>query len=85
MHFNWPIKLWVIQNRQEAFEFTLQGPSLKFHADSIIALAGAPCSATLDGVNVDFLAADQHQSRANFGNSDKLNRVAVLILRSVTG
>ncbi|WP_180135836.1 urea carboxylase [Acinetobacter sp. YH12070] len=46
----------IVGNPKSAagFEFTLQGPSLKFHADSIVAIAGAPCSATLDGVNVDF-------------------------------
>lgn len=36
------------------FEFTLMGPTLKFHADTIIALAGASCSALLDGQKVDF-------------------------------
>lgn len=30
-------------------EFTLQGPVLKFHSETIIALTGAECQATLDG------------------------------------
>ncbi|MEG1157644.1 MAG: 5-oxoprolinase/urea amidolyase family protein, partial [Acinetobacter sp.] len=36
------------------FEFTLQGPSLKFHQDSVIALTGAPCLAQLDDKPVAF-------------------------------
>jgi urea carboxylase len=36
------------------FEFTLQGPSLKFHQDSVIALTGAPCPAQLDDKPVTF-------------------------------
>ena len=36
------------------FEFTLQGPSLKFHQDSMIALTGAPCPAQLDDKPVTF-------------------------------
>jgi urea carboxylase len=36
------------------FEFTLQGPSLKFHQDSVIALTGAPCPAQLDNETVAF-------------------------------
>ena len=37
-----------------AFEFTLQGPVLKFHADSVIALTGASCTASLDDQVVAF-------------------------------
>ncbi len=36
------------------FEFTLQGPSLKFHQDSVIALTGAPCPVQLDDKPVAF-------------------------------
>lgn len=36
------------------FEFTLQGPVLKFHTENIVALTGAPCQASVDGVGVDF-------------------------------
>lgn len=36
------------------FEFTLQGPVLKFHTENIVALTGAPCQASVDGVEVDF-------------------------------
>lgn len=35
-----------------ALEFTLQGPTLLFHADALIALTGADCQASLDGVAV---------------------------------
>lgn len=34
-------------------EFTLQGPTLRFHGDAIIALTGADCPAALDGQPVD--------------------------------
>ncbi len=40
------------------FEFTLQGPSLKFHQDTVIALTGAPCPAQLDDKPVGILATD---------------------------
>ncbi|AOA58151.1 urea carboxylase [Acinetobacter larvae] len=36
------------------FEFSLYGPSLKFHCDAVIAITGAPCQATLDGIAVAF-------------------------------
>ena len=36
------------------FEFTLQGPSLKFHQDTVIALTGAPCPVQLDDKPVAF-------------------------------
>ena len=46
----------IVGNAQTAagFEFTLEGPTLKFHAQSIIALTGAPCCVSLDGTAVDF-------------------------------
>lgn len=37
-----------------ALELTLQGPTLKFHTDTMIALTGADCPATLDGEPVDY-------------------------------
>ena len=36
------------------FEFTLIGPTIKFHADTIIALAGAEMPALLDGTEVPY-------------------------------
>ena len=36
------------------FEFTLQGPVLKFHKETIVALTGAPCQASVDEIPVDF-------------------------------
>lgn len=36
------------------FEFTLIGPTLKFHVETIIALTGAPCRALLDGQAIQF-------------------------------
>lgn len=46
----------IVGNAADAagFEFTLQGPSLKFHQDSIIALTGAPSAAYLDDEAVEF-------------------------------
>ena len=35
-------------------EFTLQGPTLRFHSDAVIALTGADCPATLDGEPVAY-------------------------------
>lgn len=35
-------------------ECTIQGPSLRFHGDALIALTGAPCTASLDGEAVEF-------------------------------
>ena len=40
------------------FEFTLVGPTLKFHTDTIIALAGASCAALLDDKKIDFYKID---------------------------
>ncbi|WP_445115723.1 urea carboxylase [Acinetobacter sp. WZC-1] len=46
----------IVGNPKQAagFEFTLQGPTLKFHADTVIALTGAPSPATLDDQPVSF-------------------------------
>ncbi|WP_048697724.1 urea carboxylase, partial [Erwinia piriflorinigrans] len=40
----------IVGNAEEAagLEFTLQGPTLRFHSDTLIALTGALCPATLD-------------------------------------
>ncbi|MDR3481334.1 MAG: urea carboxylase [Burkholderiaceae bacterium] len=37
-----------------AIEATVQGPTLRFHCDAVIALTGAPTAATLDGAPVAF-------------------------------
>lgn len=44
----------IVGNAPEAagFEFTLQGPIFKFHADSIVAITGAMCEVSLDGESV---------------------------------
>ncbi|MEG1038783.1 MAG: urea carboxylase [Pseudomonas sp.] len=41
----------IVGNHESAagLEFTLQGPTLRFHSDCLIALTGADCSAQLDG------------------------------------
>ncbi|MCF9034898.1 5-oxoprolinase/urea amidolyase family protein, partial [Acinetobacter nectaris] len=46
----------IVGNLESAagFEFTLKGPILKYHADTVIALTGAPCEATLDGHKINF-------------------------------
>lgn len=46
----------IVGNSEQAagFEFTLLGPSLRFHADTVIALTGGQGSADLDGVAVEF-------------------------------
>lgn len=48
----------IVGNHESAagLEFTLQGPTLRFHSDSVIALAGADCPATLDGEAVAYWA-----------------------------
>ncbi|MBF8221714.1 urea carboxylase [Halomonas sp. 328] len=48
----------IVGNRPEAagLECTLEGPTLRFHSDAMIALTGAPAPATLDGVPVAFHA-----------------------------
>ncbi|RRZ88146.1 urea carboxylase [Erwinia sp. 198] len=44
----------IVGNAEEAagLEFTLQGPTLRFHTDAVIALTGADCPATLDAAPV---------------------------------
>ncbi len=46
----------IVGNTEQAagFEFTLLGPTLRFHADTMIALTGGHCAADLDGVAVQF-------------------------------
>ncbi|MEM6160294.1 urea carboxylase [Erwinia sp. P6884] len=46
----------IVGNAAEAagLEFTLQGPTLRFHSDAVIALTGAECPATLDGQPVSY-------------------------------
>ncbi|MFT4639266.1 MAG: urea carboxylase [Verrucomicrobiales bacterium] len=45
----------IAGNQQEAagLEMTMMGPRLRFHSDSVIALAGADMGATLDGEAID--------------------------------
>lgn len=51
----------IVGNPQNAagFEFTLLGPTLKFHTATTIALTGAPCCATLDDQPITFWSAIQ--------------------------
>lgn len=46
----------IVGNHDSAagLEFTLQGPTLRFHSDAVIALTGADCPATLDDVSLDY-------------------------------
>jgi len=46
----------IVGNHPEAagLEFTLQGPTLRFHCDAVIALTGASCPASLDDVPVAY-------------------------------
>ncbi|MBC3944542.1 urea carboxylase [Erwinia persicina] len=46
----------IVGNAEEAagLEFTLQGPTLRFHSDALIALTGAACPASLDGEEVAY-------------------------------
>ncbi|MGA4474145.1 urea carboxylase [Ectopseudomonas chengduensis] len=46
----------IVGNAAEAagLEFTLQGPTLRFHSDALIALTGADCPATLDDATVAY-------------------------------
>ena len=46
----------IVGNAEEAagLEFTLQGPTLRFHSDAMIALTGAECPAALDGESVAY-------------------------------
>ena len=61
-----------------ALECTATGPALKFHSDTVIALAGAPMDATLDGKPLAFW-----QSHAiSAGSVVRLGRVAGAGLRA---
>ncbi|MEO4047771.1 urea carboxylase [Pseudomonas sp. CAU 1711] len=46
----------IVGNHASAagLEFTLQGPTLRFHCDALIALTGADCPAELDGESVAY-------------------------------
>ncbi|QNK31268.1 urea carboxylase [Serratia sp. JUb9] len=46
----------IVGNHPSAagLEFTLQGPTLRFHCDATIALTGADCPATLDDVALEY-------------------------------
>ncbi|MXP54571.1 urea carboxylase [Pantoea sp. Seng] len=46
----------IVGNHDSAagLEFTLQGPTLRFHSDAVIALTGADCPAELDGASLDY-------------------------------
>lgn len=46
----------IVGNHPDAagLEFTLQGPTLRFHSDATIALTGADCPATLDDEPVEY-------------------------------
>jgi len=46
----------IVGNHTDAagLEFTLQGPTLRFHTDALIALTGADCPATLEGEAVAY-------------------------------
>jgi len=46
----------IVGNAAEAagLEFTLQGPTLRFHSDALIALTGADCPATLDDAPIAY-------------------------------
>ncbi|KAB8306125.1 urea carboxylase [Erwinia endophytica] len=46
----------IVGNAEQAagLEFTLQGPTLRFHSDTVIALTGAECPATLDDAPVSY-------------------------------
>ncbi|WP_033790800.1 urea carboxylase [Pantoea septica] len=46
----------IVGNHESAagLEFTLQGPTLRFHSDAVIALTGATCPAALDGVTLAY-------------------------------
>ncbi len=48
----------IVGNHASAagLEFTLQGPTLRFHCDALIALTGADCPAELDGEAVPYWA-----------------------------
>jgi len=46
----------IVGNHDSAagLEFTLQGSTLRFHSDAVIALTGADCPAELDGASLDY-------------------------------
>ncbi len=46
----------IVGNHQSAagLEFTLHGPTLRFHSDTVIALTGADCPADLDGREIAY-------------------------------
>ncbi|WP_416413169.1 urea carboxylase [Pantoea sp. App145] len=46
----------IVGNHEAAagLEFTLQGPTLRFHSDAVIALTGADCPADLDGEAISY-------------------------------
>ncbi|MEH2920017.1 urea carboxylase [Samsonia erythrinae] len=46
----------IVGNHDSAagLEFTLQGPTLRFHSDAVIALTGADCPADLDGARLAY-------------------------------
>jgi urea carboxylase len=46
----------IVGNHDSAagLEFTLQGPTLRFHSEAVIALTGADCPATLDGDSIAY-------------------------------
>ena len=46
----------IVGNHDSAagLEFTLQGPTLRFHSDAVIALTGADCPADVDGENIAY-------------------------------
>ncbi|WP_431484725.1 urea carboxylase [Pseudomonas solani] len=48
----------IVGNHESAagLEFTLQGPTLRFHSDCLIALTGADCPAELDGETMPYWA-----------------------------
>ncbi|WP_121310615.1 urea carboxylase, partial [Pseudomonas aeruginosa] len=48
----------IVGNHASAagLEFTLQGPTLRFHSDCLIALTGADCPAELDGESIPYWA-----------------------------
>jgi urea carboxylase len=56
----------IVGNHLDAagLEFTLQGPTLRFHCDATIALTGARCPADLDGETVAYWQPVAVQSRS---------------------
>ncbi|MGY2289515.1 urea carboxylase [Pseudomonas sp. SDO528_S397] len=54
----------IVGNHESAagLEFTVQGPTLRFHCDAVIALTGAECPAQLDGEAMPYWAPIQVKS-----------------------